>query len=124
MARNFFKENGSMIKSDGTTVTLKLDTTDPHNVFHNLLVSTNLSGIYIDDPAGTVKDPNTIFIKESDANTNMFEALSTPEMYFTATDMAHIYLNIKVKVVASKTNHAGKSLLDLIDEADKRTNEL
>jgi hypothetical protein len=125
MAISFFKENGSMIKSDDTIVTLKLDTTTPHNTFHNLVVSTKLSGIGLyDDTQGVPKDPNTIFIKEADAIKNILLFATTPELYFTAVDLTDISLNIKFKVDATKTNHAGKSFFDLMNETDKGTDEV
>lgn len=124
MERNFYKENGSAIKSENTAVTLKLDTTDPANIFHNLVISTNLSGIGIDAPAGTVISDNTIFVKEADAARNIFEVGSTPDLYFTAADETHIFLNVKIKINAIKTNHAGRLRHGAVDKTDKLADQV
>lgn len=106
MATLFFKQNGSLITAveSGTLVTL-----NPNGGgTHTLSLSTELLGIGTNN-AGTMPNDNTIYIDAAVAKANL--RADGPEVYFTAIDETEIYLNIKIRVTATKTNHASAMLV-------------
>jgi hypothetical protein len=110
MAKKFYKENGNRIDaliSPTGTIVVK---SDDDGVYHELTLTTKLKNIKIDN-TGTLQLDNTIFIDEHIGATKFFKD-DVPEVYFTAIDTSEIFLNIKIKVDATKTNHAGFSFVD------------
>jgi hypothetical protein len=98
---SLFKQNGSLITAlaGGTRLTIIKNAAGNHA----LNLETELQGIGTESGTGMPKD-NTIYIDTDKAKQDL--KLDGPDIYFTAVDETEIYLNIKLRVDGTKTNHA------------------
>lgn len=100
--KQFFNDNGSLIKNQPTASKVNL-TYDPEKNTHTLTLTAVLEGMGTEDK-GSPLLYNTIYISEDKAGDNL--SLSAPEIHFSAVDEAVVYLNLKVRIDADKKNHA------------------